>query len=152
MQFISSKQTNYDLIVYLSSETPKRDQFLVGEEVAVELFDGRVVVIPFGFMTDAHSTPVWLHSLLPHFDSRTNLAAIVHDYLYIHFEVFTRERRLTDWMEDQIDGGDRKFADDAYLALMEQMAPGHWRNKVYYRAVRMFGWVNWNRFRDEAIK
>lgn len=137
MHFISNTQTEYELIVYLRSNTPKRDQFCVGENLAVELFDGRVVIIPLGFVSDAHSTPPWLNSILPHFDSRTNLAAIVHDFLYMHWETFDGRHA----------GLDRQYADVAYLKLMEQIAPGHWRNRLYYRAVRVLGWINWNRFR-----
>ena len=154
MQLISNKQSGYTIRVWLDSHTPKPDQFVVADGFTVELFDGRCVVIPEGFTSDGHSTPAWLDSLLPHFNSRTNLAAIVHDYLYMHWEaveagVMHDEHNDPDWTWYVLDDK-RQYADDVYWHLMEQMAPGYWRNRLYWLAVRLAGGWNWRRFRWQA--
>ncbi|WP_158408769.1 DUF1353 domain-containing protein [Fibrella aestuarina] len=142
-------------MVYLDSETQKSDQFVVAEPIFVELFDSRVVVIPADFVSDGHSTPRLLDVLLPHYDAKTNLAAIVHDFLYMHWEVFEQQQKQlraavlecpSRLLSIDIDDP-RAYADEAYYRLMEQMAPCQWRNGLYWVAVRCLGWWNWRGYR-----
>jgi hypothetical protein len=131
----------YCLPVLIDSRLPKADQMLTANILRVELFDGRMLIVPARFLTDCHSTPLWLASLLPEYDNRTNIAAIVHDYLYMHWETFAADQG-----GNIADG--RSYSDLAYLNLMRQFYPGGWRNKLYYRAVRLFGGWNWRQFRQ----
>ena len=154
MHRISNTQNSFRVPVLLDSDVPKRDQFRLAEPLVVELFDGRLVTIPAGFVSDAHSTPAWLDNILPHFDAKTNLAAIVHDYLYMHWEAFVWEQIRTvegcrSMAQLLAKENDRQYADEAYHYLMEQMAPGRWRNAVYWLAVRLLGGWNWRRFRHK---
>ncbi|MEZ0607867.1 DUF1353 domain-containing protein [Fibrella sp. WM1] len=146
----------YVVSVEIDSRLPKRDQMRVSQSFTVELFDGRLVTVTAGFVTDCHSTPPLLHNLLPAYHCRTNLAAIVHDYLYMHWEAFDyhqlRERRDGFPAQSKLlamaINDPRAYADEAYYRLMEQMAPGEWRNGLYWVAVRLFGWWRWRSFRN----
>lgn len=150
MQTIRRTDTAYRVRVEIDSTLPKRDQMRVAEAFSVVLC-GLIIRVPAGFVTDCHSTPPWLHSLLPAYDCRTNLAAIVHDYLYMHWaDVFLQNppSRHTIRYAEKDPGYYRWLADECYRELMEQFRPGHWRNPIYYRAVRLFGGLNWHRFRQ----
>ena len=135
----------YELPVIIDSRLPKPDQMRTASTLRIELFDGRMLVVPARFVTDCHSTPLLLASLLPEYDNRTNIAAICHDYLYMHWEAF-----LADQAEPIIDarrGDARAYADRVYLYLIRQFHPTGWRNQIYYAAVRLFGRWNWYRYR-----
>ncbi|MVM29929.1 DUF1353 domain-containing protein [Spirosoma sp. HMF4905] len=132
------------MAILINSQLPKTDQMTVLQDVWVELEDTRMVLIKANFLTDCHSTPPWSQSLLPAYNNRTNLAAIAHDCLYLEWERFI----LTYPGLCGADG--RAYADNVYLALMERFDPGHWRNGLYYGAVRLFGWWNWRNFRRQA--
>lgn len=150
MHTITRSDTEYDLPVSFRSTLAKPDQYVTRQAWRVELFDGRSVVVPAEFVTDCHSTPPWLQSLLPAYNNRTALAAIVHDYLYMHWEetgLIGAGPYEYDWEPPGYNN--RDYADQCYLRLMEQFAPGHWRNRLYYFAVRLFGWWNWNHFRAQ---
>ncbi|ARK13049.1 DUF1353 domain-containing protein [Fibrella sp. ES10-3-2-2] len=149
MQAITRTASEYAIAVQIESKAEKRDQFRVAQTLRVELFDGRVVVIPAGFVTDCHSTPPWTQSLLPAYDTRTALAAIVHDYLYMHWERFECEVGALELHHDLM-GDERRYVDRCYLDLMERFAPRYWRNRVYYYAVRAFGGWNWRIYRNKA--
>lgn len=135
---------HYALPVIIDSRLPKPDQMRTASTLRVELFDGRMLVIPAQFVTDCHSTPLLLASLLPEYDNRTNIAAICHDYLYMHWEAFAADQDGL-FTIGVFDG--RAYADRVYLSLIRQFHPTGWRNRVYYTAVRLFGGTNWRRYR-----
>ncbi|NID09376.1 DUF1353 domain-containing protein [Fibrivirga algicola] len=149
MLAITRTASEYAIAVQIESKAEKRDQFRVAQTLRVELFDGRIVAIPAGFVTDCHSTPPWTQSLLPAYDTRTALAAIVHDYLYMHWERYESEAGILELHRDLM-GRERRYADRCYLDLMERFAPGYWRNQIYYTAVRLFGGWNWSAYRKQA--
>lgn len=139
---------SYRLRVAMDSRLPKPDQMQLTAPVLVELPGNRVVILPAGFITDCHSVPLWLGSILPEYDNRTNLAAVVHDYLYMHWEDFLEQNELTSWAQYWTPQACRAYADECYRELMSRFHPTGWRNKLYYRAVRLFGWYNWQKFRN----
>ncbi|GAB4050435.1 DUF1353 domain-containing protein [Spirosoma litoris] len=147
--FIGRLDTDYSLIVVMSSRLPKTDQMLVYHDIRVELADLRVLLIPADFLTDCHSTPPWSQSVLPAYDNKTNLAAIAHDKLYMDWEAFTVNYTELQAMSAK---AARAYADGVYLELMERFNPGRFRNKLYYAGVRLFGWWNWRKFRSQAEK
>jgi hypothetical protein len=141
--FISRQATGYRLPVVVDSELPKVDQVELERAVLVELADYRRVLIPASFITDFHSTPPWSQSLLPAYNNKTNLAAVVHDFLYMEWEQF-----LAVYPElQQADG--RQYADAVYLELMERFNRGRFRNRLYLAGVRWLGRWNWQRFRKQ---
>ena len=149
---ITKANSQYRILVYLDSRVPKSDQLIICETLRVELMDGRIAKVPNRMLSDCHSTPRWLDFLMPHFDAKTNLAAIVHDYLYMNWEDFEQQTGplLMVWDLEPIDSAacqQRQYCDGCYLELMERFRPGNWRNTLYYTAVRLFGGWNWRKFR-----
>ena len=145
MQTISRTDKFYAITCRIHSLVPKRDQLYLAEEIQVELFDGNRVRIPAGFLTDFHSVPPWLWSLWPPFNAKTNLAALVHDYLYENWDEFAIGKAL---VHIEAYGQERHYADHAFLQLMDQFSPKtRTRNYLYYLGVRLGGWWNWNEFR-----
>lgn len=147
---IRRSDNRYRLPVAIDSTSAKPDQYVVWDDIAVELFDSRCVIVPAGFVTDCHSTPPWLQSLLPAYNSRTALAAIVHDYLYMQWEqtsLIGAGPYEYDWEPPGYNN--REYADRCYFELMQQFAPHYWRNRLYWLAVRLFGLINWNKFRRQ---
>ena len=136
----------YVLLLINDSTLKKIDQIRVGELTIVEVFDGSLVKLPKGFVTDFHSMPRQIQWILPAFNCRTNLAAVVHDYLYMHWEKY-----LQSYPEkNQIKG--RKFSDEVFLQLMHQFSPKtKVENYVYYLGVRIFGLFNWKKFRNKHL-
>ncbi|MGF7217491.1 hypothetical protein GGR92_003665 [Spirosoma lacussanchae] len=136
--------TYYTVPVMVDSRLNKPDQISLAVTVVVELADYRRVLLPVGFVTDCHSTPAAGQSILPGFNNRTNLAAWVHDRLYMCWEEFLLV------YPELADADARAYADAAYLELMERFNRGRFRNRVYLAAVRLFGWWNWRTFRSQA--
>ena len=120
---------------------------LVFQDILVELADFRVLLIPADFLTDCHSTPPWSQSVLPAYDTKTNLAAMTHDRLYMAWEDFAIDQQELLVMSAS---AARAYADSIYLELMERFNPGRFRNRLYYAGVRLFGWWNWRKFRRLA--
>lgn len=136
MILITRSAKSYSLPVVVDSTLPKTDQVALADAVRVELEDGMMITVPAGFVTDFHSTPTWTWSALPAFDNKTNLAAVVHDWLYMN----------------QPEGFTRKRADDIFLELMNRFSPDTTRrNLLYYQGVRAFGWRNWNQYSKQQI-
>lgn len=73
---------------------------------------------------------------------------MVHDWLYMHWEQHVVNYPELNLMDES---ACRHYADEAFLALMDQFSPKTYlRNYVYYVAVRLFGKWNWRRFRTIA--
>ncbi len=138
--------TSYQALIIIDSRLAKADQMLVAADLVVMLSEDRMVTVPAGFITDCHSTPAFLASVLPEYDNRTNIAAIVHDFLYMEWEQQVAVYPFL--VELQLDEA-RAYADSIYLELMERFNPGHFRNKIYYAGVRLFGWWNWRKWRRQ---
>ncbi len=88
----------------------------------------RVIEIPAGFETDLASIPRSFMGLIPVNGKHRN-AAIVHDYLYV---------TKPDWCS-------RSLADSVFLEAMQVLGESRLRRAAMYAAVRVGGWVYWNR-------
>lgn len=111
-----------------------RPRYSLVEPITITLSDRSIIYIPSGFSWDLSSVPRFLWGLLPP-DGDMELASIIHDFLYIN-----------------VDRRGRKFADDEML-LWSKVVSGtanrwsirNFDNQLRYIAVRMFGWIVWNR-------
>ena len=104
-------------------------------------YDGHTLYVPARFVTDHASVPRIFWNLIPPVDPRWNRAAVVHDYGY-RFAAFPRE-----------EGGflqfrSRKAVDCLFLNAMAVDGAGWLARRTIYRAVRVGGWVAWNKYRD----
>lgn len=144
--FIAFSEPFYCLPVVIDSRLEKPDQMAVLQDVLVELADHRCLLIPAQFVTDCHSTPPWSQSLLPAYDNLTNLAAVIHDRLYMDWEAFADL-----YVDIQLlkESEARAYVDRVYFDFMERFKPGSFRNKLYYAAVRLFGWTRWKQYRRQ---
>lgn len=84
-----------------------------------------------GFDTDYASVPRIFWSIYPPDGSYTE-AAVIHDALYWYQSVHGRP--IT-----------RKQADGVFLEAMEHLGIPLHRRRILYRAVRLGGWVAWNK-------
>lgn len=136
--------TSYTIWIAMASDLAKPDQMVILHDVEVELADLRTLLLPGGFITDCHSTPACIQFILPAYDNKTNIAAISHDRLYMDFESYLLEYPELSVLKES---AARLYADGVYLELMERFNRGHWKNRIYYAGVRLFGWWNWRKFR-----
>lgn len=83
-------------------------------------------IVPAGFDTDFASVPRALWSIIPPSGLHTK-AAVVHDYLY-------RTHKVS-----------RKDADGIFRRIMRENEVGGIRRWTMYTAVRVFGWIGWNK-------
>jgi len=88
----------------------------------------RLYSVPTGFVTDFASIPRITHPIIPKL-GRYNRPAILHDYLYA--------------------SGDfpRRTADTIFLLAMKNVGVSAARRQIMYLAVRVGGWVPWNKYR-----
>ncbi|MCK5602323.1 DUF1353 domain-containing protein [Candidatus Pacearchaeota archaeon] len=100
-------------------------KFEVTEDYKCEVSD---IVIPKGFITDGASIPRIFWPVFPPFGQYFN-AAVEHDYLY------------------SITYQTRKEGDKIFLEQMKNDGVKWFTRKMIYRAVRMFGWVTYNKFK-----
>ncbi len=113
------------------------DVYVLGADFTArwEADDGKggTVTAPAGFITDLTSVR-WMFRW---FVSRAGPwleAAVVHDYLYIAWQVLGDRGNRSH---------DRKFADDLMFASMTAAKVGHIRKWVIYLAVRAGGWYTY---------
>ena len=103
--------------------------------ITILLTNGRYIHIPKGFEWDLSSVPRFLWGVLPP-DGDFELASLIHDYLYI---------TKPSWSS-------RKFADKEMLIWSRSVSGTNNKislrnldNQVRYTAVRLFGWIVYNR-------
>lgn len=110
--------------------------------IAPLIYKGKydTLTVPAGFVFDFASIPRFATWLVPKL-GKYNKAACVHDYLYITQPESAKPllpnascRKLT-----------RKDADGIFLRIMEEEGVELWRRYIMYFAVRLGGWVGWNR-------
>jgi hypothetical protein len=89
-----------------------------------------VITVPAGFVTDLASVPRFLWVVFPP-HGRYAKAAIVHDWLYSHGNV------------------SRKQADLIFLEGMLVLGVPHWKARVLYFAVRLFGGAHFKSLADK---
>lgn len=107
------------------------------DALVYETYKGELIIVPRGFDTDFASVPRALWSIYPPFGSYQQ-AAVIHDFLY--YEQRLGEEPLT-----------RAQADAIFLSAMESTNVGWLTRKIIYSAVRVGGWVYWNK-RYKEIK
>lgn len=83
---------------------------------------GFTVDIKKGFISDLASIPRVLWIFFPPFGRYTE-AAIVHDYLYIRSDL------------------PRQKCDEIFFVLMLRNNTNYYTAKLFYKAVRLFGWM-----------
>lgn len=110
------------------------------------------ILVPAGFTYDGASVPRWLWSLsnlTPDGDIRA--AAAVHDLIYAydgtlpfgyHVMWYASAKR---WVNCFGNGWSRKDADKLFLKIMKQAGIGETDRKRAYWAVRLFGWIKWDK-------
>lgn len=90
--------------------------------------EGKKIEVPIGFVSDGASIPRIAYSLIGgRWTGKYVKAALIHDWLY--FSQTTEQ----------------KFADKVFIVAMRVMGVSWWRRVVMYRAVRIFGWIPWNK-------
>jgi hypothetical protein len=104
------------------------------EEIVEYKSNDTLIVVPVGFITDLASIPKILPALM--MKNTIQPAAIIHDYLYARPNL---PRHPFPHMFS------RKEADKIFFYGMLLAGTGRTRAKIYYTAVRMFGWKAWNR-------
>ena len=82
--------------------------------------------VPEGFSTDFASVPRLFWIIFPP-DGQYTQAAVLHDYLY-----FSRIYK-------------RKKSDLIFLEAMKVLKVSFWKRRTIYRAVRLFGWIPFNK-------
>ena len=88
------------------------------------------IKIPKYFKTDFASVPRFLWSFLPPWGIYGK-ATILHDFLY-YSGLFSK-----------------KEADLLFLEAMKTLEVKKWKQYIMYYAVRMFGFIAWNRYRKQ---
>lgn len=123
-------------IEYIGGKRPWRlvteCAYITEVEQAREAYPLGVIIIPAGYKTDLASVPR-IPGIYWRVGGKAVLPAIVHDWLY----------------ECGEPGLTRKAADEVFLeAMADENDPDWWTTRrVMYRAVRLFGWRGWNRYR-----
>lgn len=131
---IRQKNTPYSVVVRRRvSFSNTKIKYVLEEPLNIMLSNGLILNIPKGVIWDLSSVPRSLWGILPP-DGDFEVPSLIHDYLYIN----------------KI--GTRKFADEEML-LWSKTTSGtqnKWSirnldNQVRFIAVRLFGWLIWNR-------
>lgn len=106
-------------------------QYVLTEDVRIQLSLGHMIRIPKGFQWDLSSVPRLFWPILPP-DGDFEIAALIHDYLYINKSAV---------------GVNRKQADQEMLIWSNKVNDHHWGklldNRTRYIGVRWFGWLFW---------
>lgn len=96
------------------------------------------VIVPKGFVTDLASIPRPLRSLLD-VNGPSRKPAVLHDWLYCSGQDANEK------------GVSRLQADDLFREALEACVVGPLARAAYYRAVRSFGWIYWNKRTQRPI-
>lgn len=108
-------------------------RYVLAHGLSIRLSNNDIIHIPRGFEWDLSSSPRILWSILPP-DGLWELASLIHDFLYVN-KLYSR-----------------KFADDEMLkwskatsGTRNKWSIRNFDNQIRYIAVRLFGWVVYNR-------
>lgn len=88
-----------------------------------------VIIVPVGFVTDFASIPWLFWAFLPSW-GKYGKAAVIHDFLY-------QSHNYPEMSHS------RKEADDIFYEAMLVEGTKHWKARVMYIGVRLFGWLAW---------
>lgn len=91
-----------------------------------------IIEVPVGFVTDGASIPKVAWGVIGSpMTGRYIYAAIIHDYFY-YMGTFSRLR-----------------SDIIFLEAMAVLNVPRWKRNIIYRAVRLFGFMAWNKHRNK---
>lgn len=96
--------------------------------------NGETVTVKKGFITDGASIPKIAWSLIGGPFGEYAYAAFVHDFSYC-YKLFSR-----------------KVCDKIFKNAMKDLNVEWFKRNVMYWAVRMFGWIGWNKHKKEKKK
>lgn len=108
-------------------------RYRLEDHIRVKLSNGDEITIPQGFTWDLSSVPRLLWGVLPP-DGDFELAALLHDYLYITKIVSRRfaDKEMLLWSK-------------ATSGTLNKVSIRNFDNQLRYIAVRLFGGIVWNR-------
>ncbi len=106
-----------------------RGRFKTLENISHQLINGRGLFIHKGYVSNGASVPKFLWGIYSPYGTYT-MPAVVHDYLY--------ENNLYS----------RKFADRQFLIDMGKCGTNKFTKWLFYIVVRIFGGINWNKFKN----
>ncbi len=104
----------------------------LAEDLHIKSFK-RTFAIPKGFKTDLASIPKFMWWFIAPTDWGILVPAILHDWLYT--DRLYREKKYKQ----------REIADKLFREKMKDFGLGIIRRNLAYLAVRLFGWVAWNK-------
>ena len=113
-------------------------KFQLINEFIVYVTDYGTFAIPEGFWTDFASIPQVFQSFIPVLDKHLR-AAVLHDYMYYAQEL--NARKIT-----------RSQADKIFDIAMRACGVNFVKRNLIYTAVRVGGWVAWNKYKNDRIK
>lgn len=108
------------------------DQWMTTADFDIRLPDGRQIHIPVGFVYDKASVPRFVWWYIPRDDRHINIAALIHDYLYVTQQVESK------WIV-------RKEADKHFHGIILQSGMRPVKAKAAYLGVRAGGWRFYNK-------
>ena len=102
------------------------DKVALVQDFVVQI-DKKVIEVPEGYVTDGSSIPRILWPLFSPWYTEARRASCIHDYIYSHlYKTYTR-----------------KFADEAFKAIMLKDGSSKFVASIFYRSVRLFGRGGW---------
>ena len=112
---------------------PKKDQkfWELWRDFEYQTNAGEIIRIHKGFKTDGYSIPRIFWSIVGAPLILYPKPAVLHDYLY-HYKVYLRVK-----------------CDRLFLESMESVGVNYIKRQVRYRAVRIFGWLAWRKYRRD---
>jgi len=133
------------------------------EDWLIESEYGLMLVVPRGFVTDLASVPRWIWPILSPFGD-LRYGGIIHDFGYQHAYL------LSPYSDDQVYnlesialrkkypeefggnipvfiGKNRDFFDRLLRYVTIQATGSKWKAHAAYWALKVFGWIAWNKYR-----
>jgi hypothetical protein len=110
----------------------KSDQFILYQDFKYTLSNDIEICIPLGYRTDLASIPRLFWVIWPPHSIEYRTASLVHDYLYMEPNVIVS----------------RAFADAEFKRILISNGTNKITANIFYVAVRIMGWLNWNKFKE----
>lgn len=127
----------YPELIQLDRIVKEDDVWVVGGEVRVTFEKDGEVLLDFGilegFYFDFASVPRVARGFYPSVGKKTDLPALIHDFLYATELV------------------DRKMADDLFHIAMQHMGVPRFKRDTMHAAVRAGGWATWSNHTEEGV-
>lgn len=92
---------------------------------------GDIIKVPVGFVTDGASIPKFAYSLIgSHWSGEYARACVPHDWCYFK-QLYSRKK-----------------CDKLFLEAMLILKVPFWKRWIMYYAVRLVGWIRWNKYKQ----